>query len=75
MGAAQLALQIIALLEQVEPEIQSAVMSIIADWQSNADVKTTLQGEVTALNAIAAQARIEEGLPPVTPPVDPDPEG
>lgn len=68
------ALNIIALLEQVEPEVQSAVMAIIALWRTkNPDVKTVLQGEVTAFGDIIAKARVEEGLPAVALPVDPDP--
>jgi len=65
MTELQLALQIIALLETVEPSIQAAALSIIGLWNSSADVKTVLAGEVTALGQIAAKARAAQGLPPV----------
>lgn len=73
MTPLQLALQIIALIEDIEPGIQAAAMEIVNLWKTSPDVKTVLQGEVTALGSIAAKARIEQGLPPVAPPVDPDP--
>lgn len=73
MTPLQLALQIIALIEAVEPGIQTAAMDIVSLWKTSPDVKTVLAGEVTALGAIAAKARAEQGLPPVAPPVDPDP--
>lgn len=73
MTPIQIALQVIALLETVEPKVQGAIMDLIATWKQNNDVKTILQGEVTYLGVIAAKARVEEGLPVVMPPTDPDP--
>lgn len=73
MTPLQMALQIIALLEQVEPIAQTAILDLVATWKGNNDVKTILQGEVTALDTIAAKARVEQGLAPVAPMPDPDP--
>lgn len=73
MTPLETALGIISLLETVEPGVQAAVLAIVKLWQNNSGVKTILQGEVTGLGAIAAKARVEEGLPPATPPTDPDP--
>lgn len=73
MTPLQTALNIIALLEEIEPGLQGAVMGIVALWKQNNDVKTVLQGEVTALGLIAAKARAEEGLAPGAPEADPDP--
>lgn len=73
MNQLQTALGIIALLEQIEPSAQAAVLALIRLWQGNNDVKTVLQGEVTALAAIVAKARVEQGLPAVAAPTDPDP--
>lgn len=69
------ALQIINLIEVLEPEAQQAVVGLINLWHSgNADVKAILQGEVTALQAIVDKARKAQGLPPdPTPIADPDP--
>lgn len=69
------ALQVISLIEALEPEMQTSVVSLINVWHNgNADVKATLQGEVTALQAIVDKARKAQGLPPdPTPIADPDP--
>lgn len=62
----QTALNIITLLEQVEPGVQSAVMALIALWRSDAsNVKTVLQGEVAAFQDIITKARAQQGLPPI----------
>lgn len=73
MTPLQVALQIIALLETVEPTAQQAIMDLIATWKGNNDVKTILQGEVSQLNAIAAAARAQQGLPAIAASADPDP--
>jgi hypothetical protein len=73
MPPLQLALQIIALLEVVEPGVQKGVMSIVSLWQTGGSVPVILEGEVTSLDAIIAKARVEQGLPAVKPVVDPDP--
>lgn len=68
------ALAVITLIEKLEPEVQIAVVDLINLWKGNPQaVKITLQGEVTALNTIAAKARAEQGLPPLPPIPDPDP--
>lgn len=64
MTPLQSALNIIALLEELEPSVQKGVMALINLWHTNSDVKTTLAGEVQALTDIAAKARVEQGLPP-----------
>lgn len=69
-----LALQIITLLEQEEPEVQAGVIEIINLWKNNqADVKAILQGDVTDLQAVIDQARATQGKPPIAPTPDPDP--
>lgn len=74
MNGLQTALGIIALLEQVEPEIQAAAMAIVNLWKTQGpSVSVILEGEVTSLDAIIAKARAEQGLPAVAPVPDPDP--
>lgn len=74
MNPLQTALGIIALLEQVEPGIQSAAMAIVSLWKSQGpSALVILEGEVTSLDTIIAKARTEQGATPVTPITDPDP--
>ncbi len=68
------ALGVIALLEKLEPSVQAGVMALINLWHANPQaLKDILAGEVTAFDDIVAEARRQQGLPPVTPVVDPDP--
>lgn len=74
MNPVDTALSIITLLEKEEPFIQAGIMDIVNLWRTNpAAVQDILKGEVTGFNDIVAAARIQQGLPPVTPIVDPDP--
>lgn len=74
MNGLQLALQIITLLETVEPGIQQAALDIASLWKTKGpSVLVILEGEITTLDSIIAKARTEQGLPAIAPVEDPDP--
>lgn len=57
----QTAVQIITLLEALEPAVQAGILDIVNLWKNKGgDVAVILDGEITSLAAIAAKAKQEQ---------------